>query len=152
MRTITSVCPLRCQAVTFMKISVPFRHQLECSLKLQCTNHRQGCLEQIFYGKLEYHERTCQFELANCLNQGCSMRCTKNKMEEHKLQCVYALEICQFCQRDIVKFQMPVHLSAECQLVLVNCDLCNDEVSRRELNLHKSNSCLKVTVKCSHYP
>jgi hypothetical protein len=52
-------CPLRCRGVTFMKISVPFKHQMDNLFKIKCKNERNGCDNISLYGDLEMHEKSC---------------------------------------------------------------------------------------------
>lgn len=93
-----------------MKISVPFKNQLENLFQLKCRNLKHGCTELTNYGKIQEHERICQYELIQCLNIGCQEWVVRKAMVQHKEQCKFGLEICEFCLKDVLKYKMQGHL------------------------------------------
>jgi hypothetical protein len=51
-----------------MKISVPFKHQLDNIFRIKCKNERNGCEQISLYGNVENHEKICLYELVQCKN------------------------------------------------------------------------------------
>ena len=83
-QNLESACPMRCRGVTFMKISVPFKHQLENLFQIRCKNYQNGCKQPLLYGALEQHEKTCGFELMHCPNNGCTRWIVRQDLPLHK--------------------------------------------------------------------
>jgi len=145
-------CPLRCRGVAFLKISVPFKYQLENLFKLKCVNNRNGCPQEFNFGSLFEHEKVCGFELIMCLNPGCETWIARQKMPEHRKDCLYGIEVCEFCIKEVMRLRMKDHLAEDCQLVLLKCNLCQQELPRRQFIKHEEFNCPEVAVKCEHYP
>ena len=66
-----------------MKISIPFKNQLE-SIKIYCKNHAiGGCQEIVTFGDLYKHERECVFEVVPCSYKGCNKRLVRGDLDDH---------------------------------------------------------------------
>jgi hypothetical protein len=53
-----------------MKISIPFKNQLE-SLKIKCAYESNGCKEVFVLGEVYKHEGMCGYQLKTCPNKNC---------------------------------------------------------------------------------
>ena len=69
-----------------MKISIPFKNQLE-SLKIKCTNHINGCQEVFSLGEIGKHEKLCGYQLKACPNKNCGQQVMVTFMSEHIQNC-----------------------------------------------------------------
>ena len=136
----------------FLKISIPFKYQLENLFKLKCVNNRNGCTEEVVYGKLAEHEKNCGFELILCLNPGCEAWIARQEMMQHRKECLHGIEVCEYCIKEVIRMHMEDHLKHDCELVLIECQLCKLSMPRRQYLTHEEQECAEVSIKCEHYP
>lgn len=121
--------------------------------KIKCKNERNRCSEISLYGDFENHEKNCQFELVHCLNQGCCEWLIKLDIKHHRDDlCLFALEICKFCLKDVYKHSAATHILSDCQEVVLECDLCRNQMAKRQLMYHKDYECQEAVSTCINYP
>ena len=77
------------------------------------------------------HEKVCEFELIMCLNPGCDAWIARKDMSNHRKECLYGIEVCEFCIKEVIRMRLESHLSDDCQLVLLECQLCKQSMPRR---------------------
>ncbi|CDW71136.1 traf-type zinc finger family protein [Stylonychia lemnae] len=142
-----TVCPLRCKGVEMMKISIPFKNQME-SLKIYCQNKQFGCNQAVTYGELLKHQSSCEYDLISCLHQGCTQKTLRKFLEDHMATCDYLLIDCEYCKKLIPSGQMDHHLQNQCEMILKDCPVCKQPVPKRTLHHHLDFDCLENEVRC----
>ena len=94
-------------------------------------NNRNGCPSEVTFGALGEHEKVCGYELIMCLNPGCEAWIARQEMSNHRMECLYGIEVCEFCIKEVIRMRMADHLRHDCQLVLLECQLCLLKMPRR---------------------
>ena len=41
-----------------------------------------------------------------CLNPGCETWIARQKMPEHRKECLYGIEVCEFCIKEVMRMRM----------------------------------------------
>ena len=87
-----------------------------------------------------------------CLNPGCDAWIARQEMTNHRSECLYGIEVCEFCIKEVIRMRMADHLEHDCQLVLLDCEKCHLKMPRRQFIQHEEFECAEVSIKCEHYP
>ncbi|TNV82776.1 hypothetical protein FGO68_gene14731 [Halteria grandinella] len=146
-----TLCPLRCKGVEMMRISIPFKNQLE-SLKLRCVNFKLGCPEIAPFGELLKHQNLCSYMLKKCPHIGCGQKVLVSFLEEHILNCECLPIPCPHCAKLTPQGRLQHHLEEQCESIFISCEVCSQTVQRRLLNHHLDFDCSENEIRCSHYP
>ncbi|XP_050739933.1 TNF receptor-associated factor 6-like [Eriocheir sinensis] len=116
-------------------------------LKVRCPNSSLGCTQIVDLMYIEHHTQACSYQPVLCPNE-CSAMVLQRELEQHlSSQCLLRQKLCALCNEPYTCSQEQLHL-ATCGQVLVGCELCGSEVVRGELPAHMSDSCPKGVVSC----
>ncbi|XP_022802106.1 TNF receptor-associated factor 2-like [Stylophora pistillata] len=110
------------------------------ALVVHCTFMEDGCVWKGEVRYLESHMNTCEFLKIPCVHPECGVLVKKSDLTSHlENECMFRLEKCTFCQRQIVLSRMKQHQDTECPAYPVMCEKCNkDGILRGKLKDHQN--------------
>ncbi|XP_022779684.1 TNF receptor-associated factor 6-like [Stylophora pistillata] len=110
------------------------------AIVVHCTFMEDGCIWKGEVRYLESHMNTCEFLKIPCVHPECGVLVKKSELTLHlERECMYRLEKCTFCQRQIVLSRMREHQEKECPSCPVTCEKCNkDGIQRSKLKDHQN--------------
>jgi hypothetical protein len=141
----SNTCPNRCN---YQEAQInPFAKKLLDKLKLKCTNHIEGCSEQIHYEDYIKHiSEKCQFTLFKC--SACGMSGRKNLIGMHINMCEHFKDPCPYCKTDVLRKLLQSHI-ATCTERTTECEHCEMVVKYNQMEAHLSQ-CGAVKVSCGY--
>nr|QVN25639.1 TNF receptor-associated factor 6 [Clarias magur] len=115
------------------------------SLTVRCRN--VGCNEKMELRRLENHMALCEFATVPCPQ--CKEPVWKNSVEQHMNQdCLQRLVTCPDCAESIIYATKQFH-EQMCPFVNTVCEFCNMDFIRGQLPSHCATDCLKAPVACT---
>jgi hypothetical protein len=119
------------------------------SLTVRCGYNKKGCPWLGALKDLENHEKTCEFMMVTCTNEGCQVTVPAKDLAHHKeYDCKFRIIPCAMCGNPIIFSQQRDHFSRDCPDIKVECENgCGTKVKRKEMSEHLS-TCENVKVPC----
>ncbi|KAJ7372400.1 hypothetical protein OS493_019852 [Desmophyllum pertusum] len=110
------------------------------AIVVNCTFMDDGCIWKGEVRHLENHTNGCEFLKIPCVHPECGVLVKKADLTRHlENDCMYRLEKCELCQRQIVLVRMTQHQETECPAYPVVCDKCRkDGIPRGKLADHQN--------------
>lgn len=147
-----SACPI-CRDSEFPVVLNKQMDRAVRSLRVYCTNEKEGCKWEGEINDIIEHLNGCQYEGVECENSGCKSTVQRQHLKSHMEEdCPYRNVKCEYC--DLIgyhRFIMNEHID-ECLKFPLPCpNGCEIEaVHREDLNKHRE-ACPLQMIKCEYY-
>jgi len=146
-------CPINNQIIIRDKICpINFLTQIIAKQSITCVNKDKGCDWSGKFLELEDHlGYDCKKHFIKCKHEKCTKMVLREDHESHELSCEYKPEKCEYCNIEIPKIEMIIHLDDICPNILVECpQKCDEMIERCKLNYHNTVECENILNNC-HY-
>ena len=138
-------CPC-CRKTPFVQYENKTVKKLIGNISIRCPY--KECNRYILYSNYREHIEKCEFRTCKCNNFSCGFTSLESEMVKHKEICEYRLVSCQYCGKNVQKFELGKHHKEVCLEVFVTCPDCGVAIIRGEYKrVHLSNN----KVECLDY-
>ena len=151
-RTVNNACPV-CRDGEFPVVQNKQINRAVRSLRVYCTNEKEGCKWQGEINDLVGHLSSCQFENVECENSGCGIIMKRQLLRNHMLEdCLYRDVECYYCHLTGSHVFIKDKHKDECPKFPLPCpNRCgNETVFRQDLDKHREICPLEM-VNCEYY-